>query len=918
MSHRLLSFLILLFTGTLTPANGLAAPGTARLSGTIRDASTRLPQDYALIRLTSTNGETPLGAITDSKGLFSFRDLAPGTYNLKVTYTGYREWKKDIRITADTTITIALVTQPLTAQEVVVTASESRGGTSASRINRTAMEHLQPSSFSDLLSLLPGGLAKDPQMGSANLIRLREAGNSSDDYDISSLGTAFTMDGIPISTDANLQSVPGSGTDGSIVSKGLDMRTIPTDNIESVEIVRGIPSVEYGNLTSGLVNIKRRARATPFEARVKADEYGKLFSAGKGIAFKGGAHVLNLDADYLNAKNDPRNTLANFKRITASARLSNRRATDKASLDWRVSLDYSASIDSKKSDADLSSTGDRFKAAYNKFSVGSTFNWKFFDAGILRSFDLTASVAQEFSRMDQTKQVYLNRPVPLPTGMVTGEHDAELLPFKYQADVTIDGKPMNAFLKALFGLGFVAGGSEHSVKLGADWKYDKNFGQGQVYDITRPINPNNSNRPRAFSDIPAGTELSLFAEDAIRLSAGKHRFVITAGVRAMTPLNLSKEYSMRGKVYVDPRLNVEWKLPTVGSGTGKWEFEVAAGIGRHTKTPTLDQPYPDPIYADLVQLNYYPAEPDLRRINLMTYVWDNTNFDLRPARNLKWEVRLGATHQGARFSVTYFQERMTDGFRAMSYYKLLPYKKYDASAIDPGALTGPPDLDQLPYTNDTLLNTYGRVGNGSRIDKRGVEFQFSSPRIDAIKTRITVNGAWFRTTYSNSTPLYRSSSVIIGGDPVKYVGLYDWQDGSVRQQFNTNVTFDTYLANLGLTFSTTFQCLWYTSSQPLWNDGTPISYVDASGVERPFTEADKHDTQLQWLVQKYSDGYFDRSTVPFAMDVNFKATKHFGRWARLAIYVNRLFSAYPSYYRGSQLIRRQASPYFGMELNLTF
>lgn len=899
----------------------LGAYGTAAaaiLRGTVTEAATGVPQDYALVQLFPEGSTVPKGAITDAKGTFVFSGLQPGNYRVKVAFVGFRDWERTLRITGDTTLRIGLAAKPLTADEVVVTAKESKGATSASRIDRQAMEHIQPSSFADLLSLLPGGRAQTPRLGSPNLIRLREAGNSSDDYDISSLGTAFTMDGVPISTDANLQSVPGSSIDNSLVSRGLDMRTIPTDNIESVEIVRGIPSVEYGNLTSGLVNIKRRATATPFQGRIKADEYGKLISAGKGIALKGDEKILNIDGDYLTARSDPRNTLANFKRITGSLRYNSRSVTDKASFRWRLSLDYTGSLDKEKTDADASMEGDRFKANYNRFALGSSFNWVFFNAGAVKTLDVTASLAHEVSRMEQTKQVYLNRPVPLPTGMVNGEHDAELLPYRYTADVAVDGKPMNAFIKAVLGLGGYTGSVQHTGKVGLDWKYDKNWGKGQIYDITRPLSTNNTNRPRPFSDIPAGTELSLFAEDALRFRAGEHRFVVTAGIRAMMPLNVKKDYEMHGKVYVDPRVNVQWKLPSLGEGDGKWDVEIAGGIGRHTKTPTLDQLYPDPIYADLVQLNYYPTNPDLRRINMLTYVWDNINFNLRPARNLKWEVRLGVGHRGFDFSVTYFQERMTDGFRTMTYYKALPYKNYDSNAIDPGTLTGPPDLTDVPYTNDTLLNTYGRWANGSRIDKKGIEFQFSSPRIEAIRTRITVNGAWFRTTYSNSAPIYRSSLINLGGDPVRYVGLYDWEDGSVRQQFNTNVTFDTYLEKLGLTFSTTFQCLWFTSSQPLWNDGAPVAWVDASGTEHPFTEADRHDTQLQWLVQTYSSGYFDRSTVPFAMDVNLKATKHFGRWAKLAMYVNRLFSAYPDYYRNGVLTRRSASPYFGMELNLTF
>lgn len=84
------------------------------------------------------------------------------------------------------------------------------------------------------------------------------------------------------------------------------MRTISTDNIESVEIVRGIPSAEYGNLTSGVVNIKRIRRSTPFSFRFKADEDSKLFSAAKGVGFRGDKHIINFDLGFLDSKSDPR------------------------------------------------------------------------------------------------------------------------------------------------------------------------------------------------------------------------------------------------------------------------------------------------------------------------------------------------------------------------------------------------------------------------------------------------------------------------------------------------------------------------------------------------------------------------------------------------------------------------------------
>lgn len=70
----------------------------------------------------------------------------------------------------------------------------------------------------------------------------------------------------------NSQSTSGQGT---------DLRTISPDNIESVEVIRGIPSVEYGNLTSGAVIIKTKSGVTPLEAKVKLDSYSKCFMQAK-------------------------------------------------------------------------------------------------------------------------------------------------------------------------------------------------------------------------------------------------------------------------------------------------------------------------------------------------------------------------------------------------------------------------------------------------------------------------------------------------------------------------------------------------------------------------------------------------------------------------------------------------------------
>lgn len=67
---------------------------------------------------------------------------------------------------------------------------------------------------------------------------------------------------------------------------------------------------------------------------------------------------------------------------------------------------------------------------------------------------------------------------------------------------------------------------------------------------------------------------------------------------------------------------------------------------------------------------------------------------------------------------------------------------------------------------------YSYYTNGSQTLKRGVEYTFSSRRIEKLMTRLTINGAWFRTTYRNSMVETYRPSAVIGNKQIQYVGYY--------------------------------------------------------------------------------------------------------------------------------------------------
>lgn len=794
----------------------------------------------------------------------------------------------------------------LELDEVVVTAVESRGSASSSVVNKEAMQHLQPSSFTDILSMLPGSTTKDPNLNTANTIHLREAsdGSSGADYQTTSLGTGFVVDGVPLSTDANMQYIQGASStqDASrqTVNAGVDMRTLSTDDIEKVEVIRGIAGAEYGDITSGVVKIERTMKPTPWRARFKSDGFSKLFYVGKGIGWHDNRTVLNVGMDYLNAKSNPTNSLENYQRITLSVRLQNRWQLPAANIRWQTNLDYTGSIDNDKVDPDIHyNKEDSYRSQYHHLGWGNTLNIVPKDRQWW-TFMLTTNVSGSFDRIEQTRLVQLSTPVqPVVDRMEEGEWTASLLPYRYIATHCVDGKPFNAFIRPKVNFVFDTWQIKHKATVGIEWKLDKNFGAGQVYDMARPLNYSSTLRPRAYNDIPANNLLSWYVQDEIHIPVRQTSFDIDFGIRGAGLLGLSSAYAMHGAHYIDPRLNLSYHIPVPGG-----EVYMAGGVGQHTKMPTLLQLYPNMLYEDLRAPDMHVSPTD-STISLYTHIINPTNYDLRPARNLKWEARFGLDIKRHTFSLTYFEERMDDGFRTWT------------NCV---AYTYPITRNGVTNTYDKLL-TYPVTTNGSAVYKQGIEWQYASPRIPRICTRFTVNGAWLRTTYQNSQAMFSTEKLtaVVGNTAVKdlYVGLYDWTDGTVRESFNTNLIADVHIPKIGLTVSATLELNWYSATRTLEKNGTPVAYMNTDGVLTPYTEEDKHDPYLQWLVFQYNADMFTRRVVPFAGYLNFRVQKSVTRYATVAFFVNKLLDFLPDYEVDGITIHRTASPYFGMEINLT-
>ena len=865
--------------------------------------------------------------LSDENGYFEFQNLAAGTYQLKFSHVSYKPVSRHIKLDKDLQIQIAFKDNLINIDQVYVNARESRRIGTSSIIDRQAMQHLQPSSFSDILELLPGGRTQSPDLAGVNAINLRSP-TSSSTYATHSLGTMFTIDGMTLNSQSMIDPVQGFGLNAgsmhagrSVSNIGIDMRGINTDNIESIEIIRGIPSVEYGNLTSGAVLIERIKGYEPWSARIKADGFSKLFSLGKGYALKN--YNLNFDANYLLSNQDVTDVFNNFKRINTSIRGERTWVTQQYRFLWSHQLAYNTTLDDERLDPDNDFKGiDSYKNSKRFFSLNN--NFKFYNSNVNSRFrNATLSVSANYNKneLDVTKLVQASSGSILMNSLTPGSHQADFTVPTYTGNMRVDDRPLDLRMKLISNWRIKAG-IGHQLKIGAEYNYAKNLGSGQNYDLDRPISSNISARPRDFSQIPAMSTISLFAEDQFFIKIGSLLFENSVGLRSYVLGNLDSKYDISGKVFLEPRYNARLHLGKMTLWGKDLKANITGGFGLQVLNPTQNYLYPNAHYQDRAELSYYHNTPDYRLAWANTVITDPTNYQILPAKNKKWELGIHLDRDGSSFSVTYFKEQMNDGFRNSDIFNSIAFRKYDVNSVDPAGITTRPSIADFDYEDQAEYHSFSQFRNGSTMDKQGVEYQFSSKRIPGINTRFTVGGAWFKSFTRNSEPVFSTlNTTVTDGKLRQFLAVYaDQSTGGENQSLNTNLLVDSYLPKLGLNISVGLQSLWFNSNQRLYRTDLPIGYYTIDGRYFSYQEADRYDPNLRHFDLKLDPALFRKHTQPIDLLMNIKATKNIKDKIKVAMFVNRLFVYKPNYvlygYKYYRNNEAQDAPYFGMEINI--
>ena len=275
---------------------------TWSVSGIVLNKRTGEPVEYATVILERTEQ----WAVADEKGRFTIGKVQEGVNVISVSCLGFVTDTKEISITRDIeNFKVTLSEDNLALDGATVTAKEKDNTATTSRmIDKTALDHVQMMNVADISGLLPGGATVNPDLTANQTFDIR-AGIAGSETGNSSFGTAVEVDGVRLSNNANFTSVNNSASG----VKGVSTNNIASSNVESVEVITGVPSVEYGDMTSGVVKINTRKGATDYIVTASTNPRTKQVSASKGFhlgeSARGRAYgVINANIEYTKAVSD--------------------------------------------------------------------------------------------------------------------------------------------------------------------------------------------------------------------------------------------------------------------------------------------------------------------------------------------------------------------------------------------------------------------------------------------------------------------------------------------------------------------------------------------------------------------------------------------------------------------------------------
>jgi outer membrane receptor protein involved in Fe transport len=934
-----LKFLVLasVFAGTAgsLPTKAYSQEGSAgeaRITGRVTEASSNHPLAGVSVTLEGTRA----GATTDSAGFFRINRAPAGNQILRAQHIGYAPTRIEIVIPAsgDVQRDVVMAKHALELTGVTVTADpvgRARGelGT-ASVIEQEAIKNQSAASLSGILELLPGVPLQAPGLDNVQQISLRSvpistgvpASGDRSAQQLAAFGTLLILDGVPLSNNANLQSA-GSRSElnfSSAAGGGIDLRRIPASTIERVEVIRGIPSAKFGDLTQGAILIDTRAGVIAPEVSVRGDAQTTEASIVAGTRLS--QHQTgSITTDVARTRVPTGTSDAEATRI--STQLAHRASfghtgaapsLDGTTPDARLVLDtradYFQLVDTQPEQASLPGTESRSRDSGLRISERARLK-----IGQGSQLEITGAL-DDGTQKSFARQNKLRSTTPVTDRITPGVEVGRYLAGIYNAKINIDGKPQLFYTRAELTNPTEMLGFSHEIRLGTELRREVNSGAGYQFDIEFPPEDqfNGANgfaRPRSFSSIPALATSAFYLDDKLSRSfAGQMLLNIQAGVRADVLHHGGTWLSGSRSAVMQPRLNIEL-------APRPW-LRFRAGAGRVAKLPSLDDLYPALQYYDVINVNFFANNPAERLAVLTTSTFDPTNPALRYTISDKAEagVEIGFG-RGGNLSFVAFSENLTGGVGIEPEPTFLLREHFTLTNTAPGSgkppvIVGPPSsVDSVPVLIDRRANN---------LDQKSTGFEITAglPEITPIRTRLEFQSALVKTTLDKKGIEFSSDFDEFQIAPNQLVSPYYNPIVRTGQRLLLTSRIIHQQPAVGLVLTGTIQ---YTLGDKVQNIGPTdslafIGYITRGGSLVPVSAADKGLPQFLGIRIPRRDVLAAGQRIANDWLFSFQAAKTLPLDGRLSFYAFNAFDKIGKFGGNGTAPNFYQSARFGLEVTM--
>lgn len=880
------------------------------ISGKVVDAKTGEPVIGAAVNVEDTG----IWAISDENGSFFLPDIRPGDYAVQFSCLGFVDKRLSFVLKKDIpNLTIKLDQNTLALNSVVVTAERDKEGMNTSlKFGANALNHLQMSNVTDISALLPGGKTVNPDLTTDNAVSLRSGGLAAGN---AAFGTALEVDGVRVGNNASFGSMSGTGT-----------RNISTENVQSIEVITGVPSAEYGDLNSGMVRINTRKGLTPWNITFAVNPRTYQASASKGIDLMKNRGVLNVSAEWTRATQKLSSPYTSYTRRGFSASYSN---TFKNVLKFEVGATGNIGGMNTKNDPDAYK-GTWSKVRDNVLRANTSLTWLLRKSWIT-NLKLDASVNYNDNRSQDHAYGSSASMLPAVHSELAGYYLADRLPVSYFSDKVIDSKELDYAASLKYEWFKKSGKRLSKLKAGVQWKANGNVGEGEYYKD--PSVAANGYRPRPYSQYPFMHNVAAYIEEDYTFPIGKTSLQISAGLRLENLFVKDTDY--KNVSSLSPRFNAKWKISDNLSIRGGW--------GVSEKLPSFYILYPVQKYRDIQTFGFSHGDSS-------SYVYYTQPYKMLFNENLKWQK-----NYNAEFGIeAYFLRTSVSlvGFfnktkNPYTYQNIYTPFSYNIMSVPSGYTV--PDNPEIrvdsqtgqvymrgsneefwtPMATKVTDKTFFESqmpGNGDDIYRTGAELIVDFPEIAPIRTKFRLDANYAYTHYIDNTLnwTYRTgwSHTSLSNRSYQYVGIYanggesGTYNGKESHSLNANLTAITHIpearivitCRLEMSLLSRFRNLSrYQGKEYAYNvnaDGVesiggsiydsnnytairPVKYMDENGDVHDFTDKEASDPAFANLIIKSGNAYtFSQDGYGAYLSANLSVTKEIGDHVSLSFFAN--------------------------------